>query len=45
METVIVAGATVIVKGLADITIEQIKGYIKRRQERKQEQNLEGRSR
>jgi len=37
MEAIAIAGATVLVKGLADITISQIKEYIKRRQEIKRE--------
>lgn len=45
MEVALVAGATIIVKGLADITIEQIRAYIKRKQEMRQEQELKPKTR
>jgi len=37
METVVIAGATVLVKGLADITISQIKNYIANHQKKNEE--------
>ena len=43
MEAALVAGATIIVKGIADITIEQLRAYIKRKQEMRQEQGTKTR--
>ena len=40
MDGVLAAGATVIVKGIADIVVDQMKAYIKRKQEMRQAQEL-----